>query len=132
MVNLAVVIGKLSKAPEGRSLPSGLSLANFDLSVPRGDEPADSVPVALFTGEDGLPSWEEGAELLVIGRVRRRFFRVNGSTQSRTEVVAERVVPLAQAGAATQALEQAKGILTSATPAGLGGARSRRREGPRG
>jgi single-strand DNA-binding protein len=35
---------------------------------------------------------DEGTELLVTGRVRRRFFRAGGATQSRTEVVAEAVV----------------------------------------
>ena len=36
----------------------------------------------------------------MVGRVRRRFFRAGGVTQSRTEVVADEVVPtrLAQAG----------------------------------
>ena len=35
---------------------------------------------------------EVGSEVVVWGRVRRRFFRVAGLTQSRTEVVAARVV----------------------------------------
>jgi len=34
-------------------------------------------------------------ELLAIGRVKRRFFRVGGATQSRTELVADRVLPMA-------------------------------------
>ncbi len=33
------------------------------------------------------------AEVVVVGRVRRRWFRSGGATQSRTEVVAEGVVP---------------------------------------
>ena len=33
-----------------------------------------------------------GADLVVLGSVRRRFFRAGGATQSRTEVVAEKVV----------------------------------------
>jgi single-strand DNA-binding protein len=33
---------------------------------------------------------------LVVGAVRRRFFRVGGATQSRTEVVADAVVPMRQ------------------------------------
>jgi single-stranded DNA-binding protein len=36
MVNIAVVIGKLTKPPEARRLPSGLSLANFDVRVVAG------------------------------------------------------------------------------------------------
>ena len=42
------------------------------------------------------PAWasalDAGAEVAVLGRVRRRFFRAGGLTQSRTEVVASRVV----------------------------------------
>lgn len=118
MVNIAVVIGKLTKSPETRRLASGLSLANFDVRVQRADESAESVPVTLFTGEGAVPEWQEGEELLVVGRVRRRFFRVGGSTQSRTEVVADRVVPVAQAGAAIEALELARGVIASVAMAG--------------
>ena len=118
MVNIAVVIGTLTKPPETRRLASGLSLANFDVRVQRADESAESVPVTLFTGEGAVPEWQEGEELLVVGRVRRRFFRVGGSTQSRTEVVADRVVPVAQAGAAIEALELATGVIASVAMAG--------------
>lgn len=114
MVNIVVLIGQLAKRPEARSLPSGLSLANFDVRVQRADASADTVPVALFTGPDDAPSWQEGEELLVVGRVRRRFFRVGGSTQSRTEVVAERVLPVGEVDAVAEALEQAKNALSSA------------------
>ena len=118
MVNIAVVIGTLTKPPETRRLASGLSLANFDVRVQRADESAESVPVTLFTGERAVLGWQEGEELLVVGRVRRRFFRVGGSTQSRTEVVADRVVPVAQAGAAIEALELARGVIASVAMAG--------------
>ena len=39
----------------------------------------------------------EETEVVVVGRVRRRFFRSGGATQSRTEVVAERVARPRQA-----------------------------------
>jgi hypothetical protein len=41
----------------------------------------------------------------VIGRVRRRFFRTGDSTQSRTEVVAEIVLPATQAKRVKTALQ---------------------------
>jgi single-strand DNA-binding protein len=94
MLNMVVVIGSLAKPMQVRSLPSGLSLASFDLMVPRADQSADTVPVALFDTPEHVPEWAAGQEILAIGRVRRRFFRVAGSTQSRTEVVAEKVFPL--------------------------------------
>lgn len=42
--------------------------------------------------ENPTANVEVDTELLVVGTVRRRFFRAGGSTQSRTEVVADKVV----------------------------------------
>ena len=42
----------------------------------------------------GVQAVDQGDQLLVVGTVRRRFFRSGGSTQSRTEVVASEVLPL--------------------------------------
>jgi single-strand DNA-binding protein len=42
--------------------------------------------------------------IVVIGRVRRRFFRAGGATQSRTEVVAESIVPATSVKRARSAL----------------------------
>ena len=96
MLNLVVVVGSLGKAPNVRSLPNGISLVSFDLQVPRADAAVDVVPVALFDPPERVSAFQAGQELLAVGRVRRRFFRVGGATQSRTEVVAEHVVPVDQ------------------------------------
>jgi single-strand DNA-binding protein len=94
---MAIIIGNLAKPAEVRSLPSGVSIANFDLVVPQVDGTPDTVPVALFDPPpETSEQWAPGEPLLVVGRVRRRFFRVGPSTQSRTEVVAEKVVPISQ------------------------------------
>jgi len=53
--------------------------------------------------------------MLVVGRVRRRFFRAGGSTQSRTEVVAEAVVNAKHAKRAGAALERARARLAEDT-----------------
>jgi single-strand DNA-binding protein len=47
----------------------------------------------------------------VVGRVRRRFFRAGGTTQSRTEVVADTVVPATQAKRVEAALRRAREAL---------------------
>jgi single-strand DNA-binding protein len=109
VLNMVIVIGNLAKPPEVRNLPSGVSIANFDLVVTQIDGTPDAVPVALFEPSVEALEWEPGEQLLVVGRVRRRFFRVGPSTQSRTEVVAEKVVPIAQHDGARLAL-------TSVTP----------------
>jgi single-strand DNA-binding protein len=113
MLNMVVVIGSLAKPMQVRSLPSGLSLASFDLMVPRADQSADTVPVALFDTPEQVPEWPAGQEILAIGRVRRRFFRVAGSTQSRTEVVADRVLALSHKDGVCSALTGAGSALAS-------------------
>ena len=94
MLNLVVVIGVLGKPPQVRSLPSGYSLASFDLQVARADQAPDIVPIAVFDPPERVSDFQAGQAILAVGRVRRRFFRVGGSTQSRTEVVADHVVPV--------------------------------------
>jgi single-strand DNA-binding protein len=104
VLNMAVVIGSLTKPVDIRSLPSGTSVASFDLQVLRTDQSAETVPVTLSETPELVADWAVGEQLLVIGRVRRRFFRAGGSTQSRTEVVAERVLRLQEAENAVAAL----------------------------
>ena len=108
---MVVVIGRLVKPLQVRHLPSGLGLASFDLQVPRSDESTDTVPVALFNSGGSTPDWASGQELLAVGRVRRRFYRVGGTTQSRTEVVADHVYPLAQREDVGQVLTDARDAL---------------------
>jgi single-strand DNA-binding protein len=109
---MVVVIGNLGKPLQVRSLPSGLSLASFDLLVPRPDQAGDTVPVALFDPEEHVGEWDAGQQLLAIGRVRRRFFRVEGSTQSRTEVVADKVLALKDKESVISALTGAGSALS--------------------
>ncbi len=104
MLNMVIVIGNLVKPVEVRNLPSGVSIANFDIVVQQVDGTPDTVPVALFEAPDEALQWQPGARLLVIGRVRRRFFRVGLSTQSRTEVVAEKALPISHCDDARRAL----------------------------
>ncbi len=110
MLNMVIVIGNLVKPVEVRNLPSGVSIANFDLVVQQFDGTPDTVPVALFEAPEEALQWEPGGTLLVIGRVRRRFFRVGPSTQSRTEVVAEKAMPISRC-------DEARLALTNVAPA---------------
>lgn len=89
-MNVVVVRGRLSRAPQVRELPSGDVLVAYEVTVAKADGPADTVPVVRPGGDPG--GLEAGDEVVAVGRVRRRFFRAGGSTQSRTEVVAEVVV----------------------------------------
>jgi single-strand DNA-binding protein len=106
-INLAVLVGTLSRAPELRALPSGDTVLTLELTVRPPEGPAESVPVAWFDAPASALDWAPGEELLVTGRTRRRFFRAGGATQSRTEVVAARAVPTRRAAAARKALRAA-------------------------
>ncbi len=93
-MNVVVLRGTLSRQPEERSLPSGDRLVGFEVTVPALDGGrSESVPVVWHDPPAEALALAKGDEVAVLGRVRRRFFRAGGSTQSRTEVVAERVVP---------------------------------------
>jgi len=93
-MNVVVVKGVLSRAPEVRELPSGGVVMNYEVTVRRADGPAEGVPVVRY--DEASSPLDVGAEVVVIGRVRRRFFRSGGATQSRTEVVADQVLPIGQ------------------------------------
>lgn len=94
--NLAVVRGTLSGPPRRRQLPSGTVLAELDVTT-RGEAGSLSVPVCWFDPDAVIDRVGAGDAVVVVGSVRRRFFRNAGGTQSRTEVVARQVVPAGRA-----------------------------------
>jgi single-strand DNA-binding protein len=109
--NVTVVVGTLGRAPEIRTLPSGDRVLALELSVRPLGAAAESVPIAWYDPPSPAVLWIAGEELLAVGRTRRRFFRVGGVTQSRTEVVATAVIPTRKAAAARKALVTALDLL---------------------
>ncbi|MDH3755252.1 MAG: single-stranded DNA-binding protein [Acidimicrobiia bacterium] len=93
-LNLALVVGTLSSDPRARLLPSGSTLVQLEMTT--AGSPAESVPVVMFDGPTSIDSLRAGDEVVVLGRVRRRFFRAGTVSQSRTEVVADRIVKSAR------------------------------------
>ena len=89
-MNTVVLCGHLSSTPQRRMLASGSELWSLEVTTPT-DEGSWSVPVAWFD-PPSEPSFSAGDAVLVVGAVKRRFFRGAGGTQSRTEVVAVEVV----------------------------------------
>ncbi|MBO0715448.1 MAG: single-stranded DNA-binding protein [Acidimicrobiales bacterium] len=114
-VNVAVLRGRLSRPATSRVLPSGDRLASFEVTVEQAGLRAETVPVVWFDAPASVASLDVGELVVVVGRVRRRFFRAGDQTQSRTEVVADRVVPLRQEERARRAVERATAVLL-ATP----------------
>ena len=86
--NVAIVRGVCSSPPEVRVLPSEQRLAQLQLTT-RVDGRAMSVPVSVIDPPAWLEALDTGAEIVVLGSVRRRFFRAGGATASRVEIEAE-------------------------------------------
>ncbi len=115
-MNVAVLKGRLSRPAAERVLPSGDRIVNLEITVREDGKQADSVPVAWFDAPARAADLDVDTEVVVVGRVRRRFFRAAGSTQSRTEVVADVVVPTSQAKRTETALSRARATLTPTQP----------------
>ena len=110
--NVVVLSGSLSRPPEARSLPSGDRLVAYEVTSRLADGPALTVPVTCSAS--GAPvELEVGDEVVVTGVVRRRYFRAGGVTQSRTEVVADAVIPARHAARARRAVERAAATLVA-------------------
>ena len=105
--NLAVLVGALSRPPELRTLPSGDHLLALEVTVRTAGQPADTVPVAWFGAPERATAWSAGHEVVVVGRVRRRFFQAGGRTQSRVEVVASSVLPASRRRSVSAAIVRA-------------------------
>jgi single-strand DNA-binding protein len=89
-MNITVLHGTLSSDPKHRLLPSGDELITYEVTTELADGVA-SVPVAWLR-PSRPPAVTTGDAVVVIGHVRRRFFRAGGGAASRTEVVASTVL----------------------------------------
>jgi len=110
-LNLAVLRGHLSRAPEEVVLASGDLLVRYEVTVPRNDERADTVPVVAVSPPAHARGLEPGTEVVVVGRTRRRFWSAGGATRSQVEVLATEVVPARRKAGRTRALARALATL---------------------
>lgn len=90
--------GRVSGGPEVRELPSGDQLVLVRIVVPRRSvrvrpdgRRSPSVDVIDCAAWDGrarrsIASWHDGDQVVLVGALRRRFFRAGGQTASRVEV----------------------------------------------
>jgi single-strand DNA-binding protein len=107
-VNIVVLRGSLSRPPVTRELPSGDLLVTYEVTVrPADGARAETVPVTWFEAPVSAADIPVDEDVVVCGRVRRRFFRADGATQSRVEVVATRVVPARQLKTAQRLVREA-------------------------
>lgn len=91
-VNLALLCGPCSGPAEIRVLGSGTRLASLAVRSPSGtttDERATSVPVTVWDPPAWVETLAAGDVVVVVGRMRRRFYQRPGGVGSRVDVEAE-------------------------------------------
>jgi single-strand DNA-binding protein len=91
-VNVAVLCGACSGPAEVRILESGTRLATLAVRCPAGSgsqERATSVPVTVWDPPAWIESLEAGDAVIVVGRVRRRFYQRPGGVGSRVDLEAD-------------------------------------------
>lgn len=105
-MNIVVLQGKLSRAPEERQLRESV-LATYEVTTRDEDGTAVTAPVVWF--DPPATAWKLDADddVTIVGEVRRRFFRSNGRTESRTEVVASTVLSTRRKAQVSRAIENA-------------------------
>ncbi|MDW4288164.1 single-stranded DNA-binding protein [Staphylococcus saprophyticus] len=100
MINRVVLVGRLTKDPEFRTTPSGVSIANFTLAVNRtftnaqGEREADFINVVVFRKQaENVNNYLFKSHLAgVDGRIQSRSYENNeGKRIFVTEVVADSV-----------------------------------------
>ena len=106
--NIAILVGRLARPAEERTLPSGDRVATLEVLVEGVDgQRSETVPVSWFNPSTDIVVLAAGTELVIVGSVRRRFFRSGGLTQSRTDLTAVHVLDLSRRAAVKRVLEAA-------------------------
>ena len=108
--NVVLLRGRVSSEPRVRELPSGSAIVNLEVTT-LVDDVSVSVPVVV---EAATVECTAGDDVVVVGTVRRRFFRAGGATQSRTEVLADKVVRASRTRAVQKLVESVVLVLEAA------------------
>jgi single-strand DNA-binding protein len=92
-VNEVRLVGRLSRDPERRVLPSGDEMWTFLVVVPRppggrSRQTVDTLDCAVWGGrvKSSVSTWATGDVVEVTGSVRRRFFSTGSGPASRVEI----------------------------------------------
>jgi single-stranded DNA-binding protein len=113
-MNIVVLQGTLSRTPDERQLRESV-LATYEVTTRTDEGRAATAPVVWFDPPATAWKFDAGDEVTVVGEIRRRFFRSNGRTESRTEVVASAVVPTRRRAQVGRALERVVGQVMEAS-----------------
>jgi single-strand DNA-binding protein len=89
-MNIAILAGTLTVEPTVTELASGTVVHNYEVAAADARGVNHTVPVA-WIDPARPPALGADDPVVVVGVVRRRWFRSGGATQSRTEVLASSV-----------------------------------------
>ena len=100
-LNKAIIIGNLTRDPEQKALPSGVTVTNFSLATNRvyndkdGNKQEDveyhNIVVFGKQAESAGKYLKKGQSALIEGRIQTRSWEADGVKKYRTEVIADRV-----------------------------------------
>lgn len=99
-MNKAFIIGNLTKAPELKTTPNGISVCSFTVAIQRkykgqnGERQADFIPVIVWRGlaENCAKYLDKGKKVSVIGEIQTRSYEAkDGSKRYVTEIIASEI-----------------------------------------
>src|SRR5699024_19809 len=85
-MNIAVVEGHLLDTPVRRHITGDREVVTGTIRVAH-ESGTDSVPFSWFDAPSSVDRLPAGAPVVAGGRIQRRFFRLGGRTESRTDLV---------------------------------------------
>ena len=112
-MNVVLLQGVLSSDPRLQELPSGSVLMRGEVTSDNEGEKL-TVPVTWFDPPRSMRQLVAQTEVVVLGVVRRRFFRAGAHVQSATEVVASAAATARQAKTARRLVERAANLVLAA------------------
>jgi len=115
-VNVCILRGQLLRPPEHRVVSGDRSVVTYEVRTTREGAAPEPVPVVWEAAPASALQLDADDEVVVVGRVRRRWFRAGGATQSRTEVVADAVLPARSAKRVARLLAEAVATVEGETP----------------
>ena len=116
-INQLTISGNLTRDPELRNLPSGMSVCNIRIAhnerrKTQADEWVDVPAYFDVTIWGGLGDWiatnvAKGDKVVVAGRLRWREYEVDGSPRQAVDITADSVVPITRSTSDEPAQEPA-------------------------
>ena len=95
MLNKAILAGRLTKAPELSTSPSGTQVARFTLAINRrfNREETDFLNIVCFnkTAEFVVRYFTKGQAAIVVGSIQTRSWEQDGQKRYATDIVADEV-----------------------------------------